>query len=285
MRSLLALALLSLIVAGCTASGSRGGFYTYVDDQGNLITGQLPEPEPQQAESPPVAIERQLTGSPVEYVPENGGASPGAPEAEAEERFVTYVDGDGQITRQLIDLGAARRAQAERDPAYDVIGEGVVDPEGYIETVTPVAADCCRALLADAETLRPGEEVMLTFSATQAEQIRVGEQRVPARVLKLRREVSDIRLLSFKQHGHYLHPQLLLLDEHGTPVLQVDNVFTRRFPETWARYAYIDGTLPREPGHRYLVVYLGYAGGALPGLVSEPDSELAIDGGVVIRGY
>ncbi len=293
MRSLPVLVLVSLFVAGCTASGSRGGFYTYVDDQGNLITGQLPvsPPSPEAADvqpadtAPETSGEEALAEAPADYAPNNDPVSGGSREEDTEERFVTYVDGDGQITRQVIDLGAARRADAERGPGYDVIGEGVEDQEGYIETVTPVAADCCREWLAEAETLRPGQEVMLTFSAGQAQQIQVGQQQVPARVLKLRREVAEIRLLSFKQHGRYLHPQLLLLDEQGTPVLQVANVFTRRFPETWARYAYIDGTLPREAGHRYLVVYLGYAGGGLPGLIQEADSELVIDGGVVVRGY
>ncbi|KAF0810559.1 hypothetical protein A167_00839 [Alcanivorax sp. S71-1-4] len=297
MRSLAVFMLLSLLAAaGCTASGSRGGFYTYVDDQGNLITGQLPvsapapEADTPRADTLPASVDEGLLAqvSGDAPVPDSGSASPQADETpadETEERFVTYVDGDGQITRQVIDLGAARRAEAARGPGYDLIGEGGEAQEGYIETVTPVAADCCRELLADAETLRPGQEVMLTFNTGQAQQIRVGQRLVPARVLTLRREVAEIRVLSFKQHGRYLHPQLLLLDEQGVPVLQVDNVFTRRFPETWARYAYIDGTLPREAGHRYLVVYLGYADGGLPGLVTEADSELVIDGGVVVRGY
>ena len=292
MRSLLALALVSLFVAGCTASGSRGGgFYTYVDDQGNLITGQLPpssepaEPEQVQAARSPSPVDAVSAETPIEYAPENSPDVGDSRDEETEERFVTYVDGDGQITRQVIDLGAARRAEAERGPGYDLIGQESADQDGFIETVTPVATDCCRQWLAEAATLRPGQEVMLTFAATQAQQIRVGQQWVPARVLKLRQEVTEIRLLSFKQHGRYLHPQLLLLDEQGTPVLQVDNVFSRRFPETWARYAYIEGTLPREPGHRYLVVYLGYAQGGLPGLVPEADSELVTEGSVVVRGY
>lgn len=289
MRSLAALVLLCLVTAGCTTSGSRGGFYTYVDDQGNLVTGELPVSQ-EVAESPQksgtlLSTVETLATTPMDYAPENAAAVDSLPEQEVEERFVTYLDGDGQITRQVIDLDAARRAEAERGPGYDLIEREGAEPVGYIETVTPVGTDCCAGLLAEAATLRPGQEVMLTFNAAQSQQIRVGQQWVPARALKLRREVTDIRLLSFKQHGRYLHPQLLLLDEQGIPVLQVDNVFTRRYPETWARYAYIDGTLPREPGHRYLVVYLGYAGGGLPGLVREVDSELVMDGSVVVRGY
>lgn len=297
MRNGISIALLCLLLSACSTGGQGGGLYVYLDEQGNLVTGEIPaepvaqEPVPhtEEAAAATAAMDAEVLAYQMDEAGDQEPVEPAPPRDREEvpeqeqERFVTYIDGDGQVTRQRVDLAAERRANEARAPAYEPIEPA---QEGaYLETVTPVEAGCCLALLEEAQALRPGKERLLQYTAGQSARIYLGGSWLPARVLALSDELSGVRVLSFKQHGRYLHPQLLLLDEQGQPLLQVDNVFTRRFPESWLRYAYIEGTLPREPGQRYLVVYLGYAEGGMPGLVGEPDSELAIEGSVVVRGY
>lgn len=295
MRNVLRVALLCLLLAACSTGRQGGGLYVYMDEQGNLVAGEIPATQGAAAENIPAADADPDQPGPAAVqalspeqlssaADEDLARSEAAPELE-QERFVTYIDGDGQVTRQRVDLAAERRAKEERVPAFEDIEPALDDGYGYLETVTPVAADCCLAAMDEAQTLRPGQERLLRYNGEQSTRVAIGGAWLPARVLALSEDVREVRVLSFKQRGSYLHPQLLMLDELGRPVLQVDNVFTRRFPESWSRYAYIEGTLGREPGQRYLVVYLGYAEGGLPGLLAEPDSELAIEGSVVVRGY
>src|SRR5690606_27958413 len=147
MRSRAGLLLLCLALSACsTGVAGRGGLYVYLDEQGNLVTGQIGDeggrenaaapPEP--SSEPASFTEPELTYTPA---PDDAAELP----EQQQERFVTYVDGDGQVTRQRVDLASERQARDQRAPDYDLIGQAAHDD--YLETVTPVAADCCQALL------------------------------------------------------------------------------------------------------------------------------------------
>lgn len=294
------------VAAGCSNPDRDGGFYAYTDASGRLVTGEIPAKDtaadstPADIEVAPVPATRPEPAPPVPeavdtdvlaaelWQPAAGAQS--TPDAAAwsaaetddpSDRFVTYYDASGQLQRERIDVPAAQAARRERAAAYVAIE--APDSEEFLETVTPIRADCCQHLREGATLLRPGKEHSLRFAPGQGPFLRQGDRLLPARVVALAPEVKDVELVSFKRGGQYVHPQLLVLDGEGTPVLQVNNLFTRRYPESWAHYASVQGTLPREPSHRYLIFYLDYSAAAQALWVPEQDAALSEQGALLVR--
>lgn len=58
----------------------------------------------------------------------------------------------------------------------------------------------------------------------------------------------------------------------------VDQPFSRRYPETWYRYGYLQGTLEKDQGQHYLVVFLPYLQGrdGTDGLKLVTEGELVL---------
>src|SRR5690606_5625621 len=117
--------------------------------------------------------------------------------------------------------------------------------------------------------------------------------RHPAAAIRLDPAVKQLRIQTFLTQRGYLHPQAVFLNRDGEPMLLVDNLFSRHYPQTWYRLAYLEGDVPVEEGAVWMVLYLGYAGeGArgrpelLPGQYywAEPTSPLALKGELVVRG-
>ncbi|MBZ2187942.1 hypothetical protein K8B33_02430 [Alcanivorax sp. JB21] len=284
------------LLAACTGNRGDGGFYAYVDEQGNLVSGEMarkgPEDIPQEARSRPDApagleADDALLGDVREEPGKEGQASPEG--IDDSDRFITWFDADGRLVREPVDFVAARKAATARGQGYEDMADGseadaAEVAEGYLETVTPISADCCLAMPEHAVRLAAGREILLRFGEGDEVMLPVGTARYPARIVRLADDVAAVDMTSFKGRQGYVHPQVLVLDDAAVPVLQINSLFTRRYPETWSRYAHITGTLPREPGHRYLVVYIGYTPDETPGFIPETDSRLTQRGEVVLRG-
>jgi hypothetical protein len=294
MMRVVLIGLLALTAACSTNRPEEGGFYSWVDAQGNLVS----MPRERAAEPGPVAAEPEPAAAETETPPdsqEDGFLS--AEEAvqlmeeRERDRFVVYQDASGYRIVQPVDVVEARRARERELAARSQPLEERERP--YIERVEGVPADCCADLLGKAVALKPGVELLFGFERGPWQWIRLPELR-PAVAVKLAPEVASVRFQTFLLPKGYLHPQALFLNASGEPVLLVDNLFVRRFPETWYRHGWLEGELPVVPDAVWLVMYLGYAAPSATGRPEgvpgeyywrEPSSPLAVQGELVLRGF
>ncbi|MCG8393411.1 MAG: MalM family protein [Pseudomonadales bacterium] len=252
-----ALLLIALVIAGCQGRPDSGGFYVYTDAQGNLVTLDRPPQAEQESRSRPESTGSQ--NSAAEAVESDDTVEQYRPsdevdaelEARERDRFITYVDETGQLVSRPVDMVEAKEATASREPGYSQAPSA-----GYLETYRALRADCCRHLLEQAEELESGSERVVSFGSDS--QVMVGDTPYRAVALAPASGADTITLRAFIRKQGYLAVELLWLDEKGEPVLLVDQPFSRRYPETWYRYGYLEGTLQREAGQRYLVVFLPY---------------------------
>ena len=172
-------------------------------------------------------------------------------EARENDRFISYVDETGQLVSRPLDMGAEREAASSAPAPYETL-----DADAYLETYRALRADCCQHLLAEAQSLESGKEALLAFGADTP--VLVGESAYRARIYSFPDEVSRVSLMAFIRKQGYLAVELLWLDKDGLPVMLVDQPFSRKYPETWYRYGYLQGTVEKEPGQYYLVVFLPY---------------------------
>ena len=284
--------LLALIASCASDRPSSGGFYSYVDAQGNLIT------VPREASPPPAAAEppaeepagaQSLDAAELEQQAEYATDEEVQARLEKRERdrFVSYVDASGYRVTEPVDVVAAREAKEAGPKGYEVLQPGA---QGFIERVEGVPERCCAEPLDQAQVLEPGRELLVSFDAPWYWVSM--PTRHPAAAIRLQPGIAALRFQSFLTGRGYLHPQAALLNEEGTPILLIDNLFSRRYAETWARLGYLEGEIPLEAGAAWLVLYLGYAGESgtgrpelLPGEYywAEPSSPLALKGELVVR--
>lgn len=206
---------------------------------------------------------------------------------EEDERFVVFPGADGQLVRQRYDANkvkayemAEREARAQHEDFQWV-------PDTYVETTVSIDSRCCAHLMSQAQPLPVGNKADANFSASQALRFSLVSEgpRWPVRVYELPKEASALVVRSYKKQKQYLHPQLLFLNAEGKPELHVGNVFSKRYPETWARHGYVEGVMAVSPSMRYLLVYLAYEEGqqeALPFEV-EPGHQLSVNGVVQLQ--
>ncbi|MCG8437478.1 MAG: hypothetical protein MI751_05300 [Pseudomonadales bacterium] len=283
MQRLIPLLLVSLLAACQNPSGGgEGGFYVYTDAQGNLITVQQPE-QAVSDEQPGVSAQQTETSadpksaekaSPLadnvdDYRP--SGEVDKELEARENDRFITYVDETGQLVSRPLDMGAEREAVRTAKPGYEPVG-----PAGYLETYRALRADCCQHFLDQAKVLEPGHELLVTFDSDSP--LMKGDQPYRAMVLAPESAVTSVSLMAFIRKQAYLGVELLWLDDQGIPVMLVDQPFSRRYPETWYRYGYLQGTLEKDQGQHYLVVFLPYLQGrdGTDGLKLVTEGELVL---------
>ena len=282
MRHLLALALVAL--AGCQGSMPTGdqssGLYVYTDAQGNLVTM---ERKPDVEASPPAKPSVTTSNPKVTEVPAAGmdNLDDYRPSGEVDQelverenqRFVTYIDETGQLVSRPLDMGAERAASQAAPAPYVALGS-----DGFMETYRPLRADCCLHMLETATALTAGSENLVTFDADSPRM--AGESGYRAMVFELDQALSGLTLNAFVKKKGYLAVELLWLDAKGTPVMLVDQPFSRKYPETWYRYGYLQGTLERETGQKYLVVFLPYSEEqpGTDGLIQVTQGELVLIG-------
>lgn len=283
MRHLLALTLVAL--AGCQSSlpadDSASGLYVYTDAQGNLVTlertaEKTPEELPEQtaatsnpkADAAPEAMgEDSLEG----YRP-SGEVDKELSERE-NQRFVTYVDETGQLVSREINMGAERAAAKAAPDNFQAL-----TTDAFMETYRAIRADCCLHLLEEAEQLKVGDERLISFDS--GSETMLGENAYRVNAYQMGAKLRGVTLNAFVKGEGYLAAEVLLLDARGVPVMLVDQPFSRKYPETWYRYGYLQGTLEREIGQQYLVVFLPYfeSQPGTDGLLKVTQGELVIKG-------
>lgn len=293
----------------CSNQPENKHFYSYVDESGRLHTVET-EVKPQeetvvkepvakplpdlaeetfipQSDSPFGRFGRASTkvenSTNYSIVGEASQITTSELEAELEdERFIVFPGADGQLVRQKYDANEVKAIEKATRQARAEIQDYQWISDTYVEATVEIEVGCCSHLIAKAEELPVKGATDVEFSATQAQQIQLAAQSPtwPARLYKLPAGISAVLIKSYKKKKQYLHPQLLLLDDAGEPVLQVSNVFSKRYPETWARHGYMEGALIMEPNYRYLLLYLGYEEGQVEGLPFDVEKEnsLSLDG-------
>jgi hypothetical protein len=240
--------LVTMMLAACQGQPGQGELYVYTDAQGNLVS--IEKPAENKSARADGKAEKRLLDKPLEdYRPSEEIDQ--ELEDKERDRFITYVDESGQLVSRPLDMVAEKDAQNSAEPDYAEISGGE-----FLETYRTIRQDCCQHLLEEAVEISPGAEMLITFD--QGSPVMLGDQPLKALALELAKEVSTLDLKAFIRKQNYVAAQLLWLDEEGRPVLLIDQPFSRKYPETWYRYGYLQGTLPREPGQRHLVVFLPY---------------------------
>lgn len=303
-----------ILFSGCTSNeavrqGTDDGFYSYVDAQGNLVTIAAPVSEAPLADEaaskdvatasgalPPSTERADGAGTVDAAAGESAGSVGTYEDSEAVEqrlaeqdnqRFISYPGFDGQLVTEELSKEEMVAARQEVDRGFVEL-QRQQQASGYLETAMAVPANCCLALLAEASDLVVDRTYALDFRQ-QVDLISV----FPAHVMTLFDGPAELTLRSFIRQGYYAHPAALFLDESGVPVLHVDNIFQRKFTETWYRFAYLEGTVDVPEAARYVVFYLGYLDeeGAVMAVPMAPQpaavdagSALAREGEVVVRG-
>ena len=293
-----------LILSACAQRGGSGAddgrFYSYVDAQGQLVTVERPlaAEDAQQEANPPVAEPADAVLPAAAWaVDAEGQGYRAAEEVEAElaererQRFVTYVDEDGQIQRQEYDREQAREAMANRPRGWQSLDGPVAG--NFVESVRAVPANCCLAVATSALELEAGREFRVSFAGQQSGTVALDEQQFPATAFALPPGASVLTVRTYARPDKpYLHPQALFLGQDRVPVLLVDNLFQRWFEPTWYHYGYLEGQVEVPEGGAWLVLFLSYApGGQLqapaPGTVLEytrlDDAPLGKTGDMTVR--
>lgn len=294
----LSLCIALFVCAGCSntpagAGGQKGGFYSYVDAQGNAVTvsrdtrsGGTAGDDSIETDSTPASVEAtasspRYASNPNELWSLEDESYITSDDFESEEtrkqreRFVSYPDETGQLVTHPVDMVAARNAAEGRKEAAQDPGEDVLPEPRVVTRWTSIGADCCQQILADATTLADGDEKPVNVVARPRGSI-VIEERHPARAFRLNSSVSMIQVQSWNKKG-YLYPQALFLDENGIPLARVAQIFTRKKAQTWAAQPYLVGEMPVEPGAKWLVLFLNYAQINPQGAISQDQGYLTFD--------
>lgn len=283
MRNFLALALAAAL-AGCQGSTpvdqGGSGLYVYTDAQGNLVTLERPaEPAANEPASLTSTTFNQKEGERAALTEED--LEDYRPSSEVDEelakrenqRFVTYVDETGQLVSREINMGAERAAIAAAPDKFEAL-----TPNDFMETYRAIRADCCAHLLDGAKALKAGDESMVVFDGEA--QTMVGDEAYRVNVYRMDASLRGITLNAFVKGSGYLAVEVLLLNAEGIPVMLVDQPFSRKYPETWYRYGYLQGTVAKEEGQQYLAVFLPYfePRPGTDGLLQVTQGELVIKG-------
>lgn len=271
--------LMLVALVGCQSRPGQGELYVYTDAQGNLVTlegsqGGDSGNGDNNAGTPAAAVKEETLTDPVNEANYRSSQQVDAEQEQKQrDRFITYQDSTGQLVSKPLDMKAEKDAAASKGPRFETLGE-----QPFLDTYRALRKDCCQHLLEDATPVSKDQEVLVSLD--ESAPVLAGEQPLRAMALKLAPGVERLDIKAFIRRGGYLAAQLLWLDDDARPALLVDQPYQRRYPETWYRYGYLEGTLPREAGHSYLVVFLPYltAKPATDGLTARLSGELVVTG-------
>lgn len=241
------------------APDNGGKIYSYVDAQGNLVTGRLAEKQ----KALPEKEQQAMDEGGIYLTPEEFEAQQAEKDSD---RFVTYYNAQGELVRERIDPVAAKAHHQEMVKQHnykqiEVAAAHMAQERQYQETNTAIREDCCLDIIKYADPLKVGKKDAFRYGPGEYGWITMDQTR-PARVYQLDGKEQRLVIQSYKENGHYLHPYLLMLDGQGLPMMAVNNIFQRRYPETWFRYAYVEGSVVLPDDAAWLVIYLPYVTGS-----------------------
>ena len=196
-----------------------GRYYTWVDDQGRTRNSYLP----------------QARNTGVSTPATQGSYSEGR-EIAFNGKPVLLPGLDGQPTPAMQALLAG--SQADDDAPYQAL-----------------LSRCCGQLSEDSFSQlsreEPRYEELNRFSPRL--DFPMGSSYYAALRLPASRMEYGLRVRSFA-NKQLVYPSLLFLDESKQPTRLVSEAVYKLHPETWHRYAFIEGTVKVRPGERYVLL-------------------------------
>ena len=274
------LLLVLMLVAGCARHEGQdgGGFYSYVDAQGQLVTVERAtdaKPDNGEPAAGPTEGTEQTTSWQDRELSETDYRSSEELDQEMAERdrqrFVAYVDEEGRVLRQEYDREEAQASMENRPRPWQELESPV---GGFVETVRSVRANCCLMAAAQAQELELNQEHRISIEGSGVTVV-LDEHQYPAMAFGLPEPATTLLVRTYARAGEsYLHPEALFLDASQQPVLMVDNLFERWFEPNWYRHGYLEGQIPLPDGAVYAVFFLSYAP---DGLVVEPSPGTVLD--------
>lgn len=261
----------------------------------STITEKPEKKGPEETPKKPVESSSKVLG----FAGDNGyiSAEKAAAQQQAKDhdRFVTYHNAEGRLIRQRIDPVAAKEhteTEKNKKEYQKVVAVAAQQARSrqYIETMTAVPSNCCVNLLKAATPLASGEQQVLHFSEGEYGWIYMRVPH-PAHMYSLQNSAEVLVVKTYKKDGKYLHPYVLFLDAEGVPLLAVNNLFQRRYKETWYRYGYLQGRMTVPKKAAFVVFYLPYESSnskhemmrvPAPTLVPERGASLGAQGLLVI---
>lgn len=197
-----------------------------------------------------------------------------------DERYYTWVDEQGRMRNSPV-LPAAKRSGgsqpirftegrqiefASRQPLLPALdGQPTEAMQALLAGSSPKGdglyqelVNLCCAQLADSDFTElsadePRYEELNRFSPSL--DFPMGRSYYAALKLPRSHLTYGLRVRSFANKG-LVYPSLLFLDEHKRPTRLVSDAVYQLHPETWYRYAFIEGTVPvhAEAGERYVLL-------------------------------
>jgi hypothetical protein len=284
---------------GAVEKPERGGFYSYVDGQGNVISVS---PAADKTHSATVATPEQELGdgsiARAGNTTENSTLSPvsistaeqsellaGASAKEASNPAELWAaEDESYITSDQLEGKIAER-ERQRFVSYP-------DETGRLTTHSVDVVAARESAKTERERAQENGEVALTAAdvVTSWSSIRSDCCKEPLQSARTLNDDSELALnvaaaprfgvtldgyypaQAFRltrstkalqvqswNSGGYLYPQVLFLDDKGVPLARVAQLFTRHRPQTWASNAYLIGEIPVEPGAAWAVFFIDYA--------------------------
>ncbi|SDH78857.1 Maltose operon substrate-binding protein precursor (MalM) [Pseudomonas panipatensis] len=262
------------------AGESKRRYFTWVDGQGNLQNSFY--------------AANQVPGGRADYVLPSGERSSEYIDAEAYEDkgfvrsengnpYYTWVDEQGRmhnspisaeeraagIRRSQIAFSDGRQVEFDQRPqalpGLDGAGEQSDAMKALLKgsgkTLDDLYQDlqrrCCEQIgesdFTELSADQPRYEELNKFSPSF--DFPMGKSYYVAMKLPHSQQVYGLRVRSFANH-QVVYPSLLFLDEHKRPTRLVSDAVYKLNPETWYRYAFIEGTVPvrANQGERYVLL-------------------------------
>lgn len=293
--SLIVVLSLTVFLSGCQlpggkASGAKEGYFTWVDEQGQVRQTVIPEGNDAQADSGPGVSESSGARHPefnLEHYPdgdalaERGYIRPGDPEP-----YFTWRDAQGNLrvsyyradTRTAVEKGdikppleltEASVYQATTTPESPGLPEGA---DAFAAAVLGLDTDeapfferwasaCCASLERSGHIdWQPDREFAVNLEqSSPTHGFITGNSHY--RLVRLPRHSRDqndfiLRLRSFDQKGVFV-PSIAFLDDQFRPLRLVTKLVAEYVPESWSRHGHLRAYIPVFPsrGERWLLIY------------------------------
>ena len=285
MIRVLILLFLPLLLAGCGGQPTQEeeGFYTWVDESGQLRRTPIPgSGEEQDSDSQDVAEtqdgeKEQGKEHPVYNLDNFPDGNEQLSRLEEQQPYYTWIDSQGNVHNTPYDQEAEAADPIIEPPqqlsASDARvarrGGGLFPDEGgepelallldldQQKRLVRFAERCCSDL-SDGEALSLGEQRRLSLSFDSSQSHGFPERDSVYRLIRLPENASRsyIRLRSFIRDGAFV-PSLAFLDADLKPTRLVTDIVFEHHPQTWRRRAFLQAHVPlRELEQtRWLLIY------------------------------
>ncbi|MDN6858223.1 MalM family protein [Pseudomonas sp. CAN2814] len=267
------------------AGESKRRYFTWVDAQGNLQNSFYAAGQVASGKADYVLPNGDHS---AEYIDAESYEDRGFVRSENGSPYFTWVDEKGQVRNSPItadqraatfrqhDDGGSHiaftegrqidlKARPSNLPGLDGMGEQTDAMKALLQgsgkTLDDLYVDlqqrCCDQMgdgdFTELSVEEPRYEELNRFSPSF--DFPMGKSYYVAMKLPSSQRVYGLRVRSFANH-QVVYPSLLFLDEHKRPTRLVSDAVYKLNPETWYRYAFIEGTVPvrANQGERYVLL-------------------------------